>query len=301
MIGPEGYLHRWTVPRQITQRTRKIDGTSKGLVEPLVDFKVYAPSVLGFLGSTRAPEGATLEEEAHALQCTTDAVPADLPRAGSVCSLGVGLFGIRTISLLRSLERPPIRAHSSTSLRKFVQLVNTTGPPHTPSLPNGKKSSWLYSAMEAYEYLCHMDHAGRIADPPCDKKQGAATALLRDTLQNRDITVPIAARASRILGPSKTSHGTNHTEDSQCCTRLSPWISCWDPSRFFVMARARQSDSTLTMKRKNCRVGCPGEPDALTRHNWCPLLLQRHHCLEEMLQSALEEIICFTTSYVRPF
>ena len=53
------------------QRARKINGTSKSLVERLVDFQMYALSVLECLGSNSTPDGATLKEEAHALQCTT--------------------------------------------------------------------------------------------------------------------------------------------------------------------------------------------------------------------------------------
>ena len=47
--------------------------------------------------------GATVLKEAHALQCITagpyNATPADLLRAGSVCGLGVDLFGLRILSL----------------------------------------------------------------------------------------------------------------------------------------------------------------------------------------------------------
>ena len=53
---------------------------------------------------------------------------------------------------------------------------------------------------EAYEYVRQMDGADRIADSPSDKKQKVATTLLRDAIQIRDFAVPIAARASRILG-----------------------------------------------------------------------------------------------------
>ena len=39
MVGPEGHLHRWTAPREkFIQRARKINGTSRSLVERLVDF-----------------------------------------------------------------------------------------------------------------------------------------------------------------------------------------------------------------------------------------------------------------------
>ena len=71
MIGPEGYLHRWIAPRKKihSTRARKIKETSKNLVERLDDFKIYAFSVLEDIGSTSAPDVATLKEESHALQC----------------------------------------------------------------------------------------------------------------------------------------------------------------------------------------------------------------------------------------
>ena len=63
MIGPEGYLHPWTAPREkFIQRTWKINGTSRSLVQHLVDFKIFALSVLGYLGTISAPDGASLKE-----------------------------------------------------------------------------------------------------------------------------------------------------------------------------------------------------------------------------------------------
>ena len=103
MIGLERYLHRWTAPRRnFIPRTRK-NASTKSLFERLVDFKIYALSVLGYLGSVSAPDRATLTEEAHALQCITagpyNAIPTDLLRAGSTCGLGPDTFGIHTLSL----------------------------------------------------------------------------------------------------------------------------------------------------------------------------------------------------------
>ena len=46
MIGPEGFLHHWTAPRTFSQRARKINESTKSLVERLVDFMIYALSVL---------------------------------------------------------------------------------------------------------------------------------------------------------------------------------------------------------------------------------------------------------------
>ena len=72
MIGPDGYLHRWTAPRKkIIQRVMKINASTKSLVERLCDLTIYAISLLSFIGSVCAPDQATLNAENHTLQCTT--------------------------------------------------------------------------------------------------------------------------------------------------------------------------------------------------------------------------------------
>ena len=57
------------------------------------------------------------------------------------------------------------------------------------------------STMEAYESVWRMDHIGKIADSPNDKKRKAARTLLRDEIPKRDFAKLAAARVSRILGP----------------------------------------------------------------------------------------------------
>ena len=102
MLGPEGQIHCWTAPRKKSFSEPK-NASTKSLVERLCDFKIYALSVLGYLGSISAPDEATLKEEAHALQCTTagpcNAIPTDLLRVGSTCGLGPDILGIHTLSL----------------------------------------------------------------------------------------------------------------------------------------------------------------------------------------------------------
>ena len=52
MIGPDGHFHRWTAHRkQFIQRVLKINASTKSLVERLCDIKIYAISVLSFIGS----------------------------------------------------------------------------------------------------------------------------------------------------------------------------------------------------------------------------------------------------------
>ena len=93
---------------KIIQRAPKINASTKSLVERWCDLKIYAVSVLGCVGSISAPDEATLNDEAHALQCTTagpyNAIPTSLLCAGSVCGLGPDLLGIHTLSLAARLE-----------------------------------------------------------------------------------------------------------------------------------------------------------------------------------------------------
>ena len=52
-------------PKKFIQRVLKINASTKSLVERLCDFKIYAISVLSFIGSVCAPDKATLKAENH--------------------------------------------------------------------------------------------------------------------------------------------------------------------------------------------------------------------------------------------
>ena len=88
MIGPDGHLHRWSAPRKILiQRVLKINVSTKSLVERPCDIKLYAISVLSFIGSGCAPDKATLKAENHALQCTNRRPVQRYPIYASWCWL----------------------------------------------------------------------------------------------------------------------------------------------------------------------------------------------------------------------
>ena len=90
----------------------------------LCDFKIYAISVLRFIGSVCAPDKATLKAENHACHCTTagpyNAIPSSSLQVGSICWLGPDLFGIHSII---SAVRYRVAACSST-LRRGLEKVN---------------------------------------------------------------------------------------------------------------------------------------------------------------------------------
>ena len=68
--------------------------------------------------------------------------------------------------------------------------------------------------MEASEYTSHSDHAGRIADSPSDKKQKAATILLRDAIQKRYFSLADRCTCLQNLGTDQqTPQDTNHSDD----------------------------------------------------------------------------------------
>ena len=58
------------------------------------------------------------------------------------------------------------------------------------------------STTEAFKMVCCLDRNGKLDDPPQDKKQKAATTLLRDELHRQDFAGPISLRASKVLGPT---------------------------------------------------------------------------------------------------
>ena len=103
MIGPDGSLHLWTKPRKKLQRVMKIHASTKRLVERLCDLKIYAISVLSFIGSVCAPDKTTFQAENHAFQCTTagpyNAIPSSHLGVGSICGLGPVLVGIHSQQL----------------------------------------------------------------------------------------------------------------------------------------------------------------------------------------------------------
>ena len=137
MIGPEGNLHRWTAPRKkFTQRAMNICASAKSFVERLCDLKIYALSVLSFIGSVCVPDDGTLKAENHALQCTTagphNAMPSNLQKLARyrVAACSTTLWqGIEEIRLARE--------HSSASL-----FALTPGWPTAPCLHTTLCDGW---------------------------------------------------------------------------------------------------------------------------------------------------------------
>ena len=144
LSGPEGYLHCWIAPRRKNFPENQENESTKSRVERLVDFKIYALSVLGYLGSISAPGGATLKE-AHALQSITagpkNAILTNLSRAGSTCGLGPDKFGIHILSLAARYRTTANSGTLVNSLANIRAAREHDGAPIFALSQNGKKSS----------------------------------------------------------------------------------------------------------------------------------------------------------------
>ena len=150
----------------------------------MVDFTKYAVSVLGYLGSASAPDKATLKEEAHALQCITagpyNAVPTDLLRAGSTCGLiSLDVCGIHILSIAAQYSTAVNSGTLINGLAKKRAAHEYDGASIFALSPEWDKmflrTSMAHSTIEAYEYVSHVYHAGKI---PSNKIQkGCLTSI----------------------------------------------------------------------------------------------------------------------------
>ena len=92
-----------------------------------------------------------------------------------------------------------------------------------------------------------------------NKKQKAATALLRGELQKLDFARPVSSRVSRILGPVRRfSHCTESAPDETCVTCFSSWGALLGSYASSAMVFVQHEDFTLRGEEQVCRIGFPG-------------------------------------------
>ena len=120
-----------------------------------------------------------------------NAIPTDLLRVGSVCGLGPDILGIHTLSLAA-------RYTFDNGLGKIQAARLCSQLEWKEKFLN---PSMAHNTVEAYEIVCRLDHNVKLDESPQDKKQKAATALLRDESQKQDFAKPVSLRASKILCP----------------------------------------------------------------------------------------------------
>ena len=277
MVGPDGHIHRWTGPRKkFIQRVLKINASTKSLVERLCDLKIFALSVVSFKGSISALDKATLKAEAHALQCTTAGPYNAIPKSLIRCWFRV-LVLTWLVSILPASRRTA--ACSNTLSQGFQKIQAAREYDFAPVLALSPiwdeeflAPSMARSTAEALNIVCCLDRNGKLHDSPQDKKQKAATTLLRDALHCQDFAGPISLRASTVLGRISRYRVAHILPHMKLVSRASrPGITV---GFLRILCNGLRTERRFHTEggEQTCRVGCPDEPDSLPHCNECPLL-----------------------------
>ena len=255
----------------------KINASTKSLAERLCDFKIYAISVLGFIGSVCAPDKATFKAENHALQRTKagpyKALPSTLLGVGSVCGLGPDLVGIHSTSLA---ARYRVAACSTTlrqGLEKINRLVDTIALLFSFCLLSGRKNllfpPWptaprmLLILFVVWTVMKHLMEF-------CKKKnkQKVATGLL-DKLHKQDFVGPLSSRTSRVLGPISRYRVADILLHMKLVSRASRLGLLVGFLRILCNELCTAQRFHTEENDHTCCVGCPNEPDSLSHYNEC--------------------------------
>ena len=262
---------------KIIHRAQKFNASTKNLVERFCELNIYALSVLGSIGSISAPDEATLEDEAHASQCTTagpyNAIPTSLLRVGCVCGLGPDLLVIHTLSLA---ARKRTAADSSALANGLAKIQAARENDHAPiyavssELKDNFLNPWpitpwwhmkLYVAWITMANLMNLLMARNERLPrPC-----SATNSKSRTLPDRSLHVLPEFLDQSVAIALRRSCPTCDLRSVLLVLGLL-WVSYASSAMVFV----RPKD--LTSRAQMSRVGCRDEPDSLSHHNEGPLL-----------------------------
>ena len=284
----------------------KINACTKSLVERLCELKIYAVSVLRYIGSVRAPDKATLKAEAHAPQCTTagpyNAIPSSLLGVGSVCGLGPDLVGSHSISLVARYRTAACSNTLSQGLQKIQAAPEYDFAPVLAISSIWEKEflnpSMASSTADAFNVVCFLGRNGKFDDSPQDKKQKAATNLLRDELHRQDFAGPISLRASKVLGPISRYRVADILPHMKLASRASrPGLSVGF-LRILCNGLSTAQRFHIEGEEETCRAGCLDEPDSLSLQRasiWgrATVLPRRSHLLHDLItQVFLRSLQC---------
>ena len=184
MIGPDGYVHRWTAPRKNhparVENQCPYQKPGRATVRPQDLCGICVE-----LHWLRAPNKATFKAEAHALQCATagpyNAIPYNQLGVGSVCGLGPDLVGIHSVSLAARYRTAACSNTLNQGLDKIQAARGYNFAPIFALCPNWEKEfltrSMARSTAEAFNIVCRLDRNGKLDEVSQDKKQKVATKL----------------------------------------------------------------------------------------------------------------------------
>ena len=199
-----------------------------------------------------------------------NAIPTSLLGVGSVCGLGPDLVGIHSISLAARYRT----AACSNTLNQGLEKIQAVREYDLALSPMWDKEflapSMARSTAEAFNMVCCLDRNGKLDDSPQDKKQEAATTLLRDKLHTQDFAGPISLRASKVLGTISRHRIADILPRMKHASRAScPGLTVGF-LRILCNGLCTAQRFHSEGDEQTCRVGCPDEPDSLSHYNECP-------------------------------
>ena len=117
-----------------------------------------------------------------------------------------------------------------------------------------------HGTMDAYKFVCRPDHTGKIADSPKDKKQKAATILVRDEIRCRTLPNLLLHVSPESLDQSEDS--LLHRFCPRCVMRhglLAPgWLLVFSASSAMVFVR--RNDFMLRERNKDVELDARMNP-----------------------------------------
>ena len=257
----------------------KINTSTKSLVERLCDLKIYAISVLSFIGSVCAPDKATLKAENHALQCTTagpyNAIPSKLLEVGSVCGLGPDLVGIHSISLA---ARYRVAACSSTLRRGLEKVSAVRGHNCTPlfALCPAWEHEFLIPSMafntaDAFDIVCRLDRDDTIDEVPQNKKKLPLGCFLTNSINKTllDLSLAVPRKSYDPISRHRVADILLHMKNVSRASRPGLLVGFL---RVLCTGLCTAKRFHTDEHGHTCRIGCPDEPDSFTGYNECPRL-----------------------------
>ena len=188
--------------------------------------------------------------------------------------------GIHTLSLAARFRTA---SNSGTLTNGLAKIQAAREYDHAPIF--ALSSEWKEKSLAIVRRL---DHYGKLDESPQDKKQKAATALLRDEFQKQDFAKPVSLRVSRILGPVSRFRIAQILLQMKLASRASRPGQTVGVLRILSNGLCRRFHAEGEEQR--CKVGCLDEPDSLA--------LQRMSSVVQFFYLSLGSRYCATTEAI---
>ena len=227
MIGLD-YLHRWTAPRnKFVMFCKRINQTSKSLVERLIDYKIFAVSEQSFIGSVTAPDEANLEES-HALQCfavgSYNATSTPMLMAGSERGSGIDVHGIHIISLAARFTTATRSGTLADGLAKSQAARSTDKVTHHAFSMAWEREmlyrSMAYSTLKTFKFACRMDRSSSVLGFFPHKMQRSVTTWLVEIKQQRVFHDKLLSEP-KVFGPINRHRIAHVLPAIRCASRAT--------------------------------------------------------------------------------